>query len=337
MRSRIVIKVGTSTTTSEYLPQIITTINKLRQSYDVILVSSGAVAYGRKKLKLYTDLILSEKQAVASVGQSQMMNMYTQLFEPSSVGQVLISRSDFIMSGQYTNIKNTFDELLKMGIIPIVNENDTVNTSELRFGDNDTLAKYIAIMLNAQWVFFLTDVNGVYTNNPVKYPEAKHISVVQPGDQLQIDDTSISSQGTGGIQSKILAASMSQFAGIYAAIIPRDKSYSIFDIIQGRHEVGTHFPPCLETKQPVYGCIYINKLENRQNIYPKNIHRCSGIFLANSCVEIRSLDDQFIARGLTMYSSEELQQIQGKSCINEVLGYSDEDYVIHWSTIVYKN
>ncbi|KAJ7099502.1 glutamate 5-kinase [Mycena belliarum] len=243
----IVIKLGTSSIVHEKTHQpllstlsaLVETVVHLRQQgHKVVLVSSGAIGVGLKRMNLASrPKSLSGKQALAAIGQGRLIalwdNLFGQLEQP--IAQVLLTRGDISDRTRYLNAVNTFKELLSMGVVPIVNENDTVSVSEIKFGDNDTLSAVTSSMIHADYLFLLTDVDGLYTSNPRKDPFAKQIEVVTSiaAIRSQVSTTTLgSSLGTGGMETKLIAAEIATGAGVTTIITSSKNPESIFGIIE---------------------------------------------------------------------------------------------------------
>ncbi|KDQ59760.1 hypothetical protein JAAARDRAFT_33333 [Jaapia argillacea MUCL 33604] len=243
----IVIKLGTSSIVHETTHQpllstlsalVETVINLRTQGHKVVLVSSGAIGVGLKRMEMASrPKSLSGKQALAAIGQGRLIalwdNLFGQLGQP--IAQVLLTRGDISDRTRYLNAVNTFKELLSMGVIPIVNENDTVSVSEIKFGDNDTLSAITSSMLHADYLFLLTDVDGLYTSNPRKDPTAKPIQVVSsiPAIRAQVSTSTLGSNlGTGGMETKLIAAEIATAAGVTTIITSSKHPSNIFRIIE---------------------------------------------------------------------------------------------------------
>jgi glutamate 5-kinase len=250
---RIVIKVGSSTLTHETgainlnrldkLAQIISDL--LNQNKEVVLVTSGAIAVGVSKLKLLErPKSTQEKQAAAAVGQSELMHLYSKFFSEYGhiVAQILLTKDVVEEDKKRINVINTFESLLCKGILPIVNENDTVATDEIEFGDNDSLSALVATLIDADLLILLSDIEGLYEADPKSHPDAKLISVVD-----KIDDSVYlraggagSSRGTGGMATKLKAASIATQGHIHMVIALGTHPEIITDILQGE-DIGTLF------------------------------------------------------------------------------------------------
>ena len=253
-RKRIVVKIGTTTITHSdtgeldllKLEKIVRVLTNIRnQGKEVVLVSSGAIAVGRQALGLgYKPQETSVKQACAAVGQSRLMMVYQKLFSEynQTTAQVLMTRYTIENDVNRENAHATFKELLNMGVIPIVNENDTVATEELDFGDNDILSGIVLDLIGGDLLILLSDIDGLYTDDPHNNPDAEFISFVDhiDEDHMNMAKGPYSMSGTGGMSSKLSAAMIAAKAGADLIIANGKEAYVIDDIIQGK-EVGTYF------------------------------------------------------------------------------------------------
>ncbi len=256
-KKRIVIKIGSSSLTHETtgslnlskMEKLVRVLTDLRnQGKDVILVSSGAIAVGRETIGLKEKpKVTAVKQACAAVGQARLMMVYQKLFaEYNQVpAQILMTKYTMINDISRKNARNTFEELLNLGVIPIVNENDTVSTDELEFGDfgdNDTLSAIVAALVNADLLILLSDIDGLYTDDPRKNAEAEFIDYVEVIDDrlCEMGKDSSSSVGTGGMTTKISAAKIATDSGADMIIANGEEVYIINDIMEGK-KVGTLF------------------------------------------------------------------------------------------------
>lgn len=375
MSKIIVVKIGTSSLTRPETGQLAlstiaslaeTLCNLRRNDYKVILVSSGAVGVGCGRLGLKErPKAISIKQAVAAVGQGRLMRVYDDLFTSlqQPIAQVLLTRTDLVERSRYLNIYNTFGELLKLGVIPIVNENDTVAVEELKFGDNDTLSALVASLVEADWLFLLTDVDKLYSADPRSVPDAKPINLVNNIEelrQLQVaTGTSGSQWGTGGMATKISAARIATAAGVRTVITEGKQPNNIDKILQGE-SIGTQFEPEPEPTSArkrwiAYGLVPCGKLyldagaltaisTGGKSLLAAGITAVEGEFDQNEavelCVEFRCHEGdrtyKEIARGLVNYSSSELEKIRGRrsSEIPEILGYQGVETVVHRDNLV---
>lgn len=250
---RIVIKVGSSTITHERgllnlkkledLAKVLSDLN--HAGYEIILVSSGAIAAGRGKMHIHTrPTTLEEKQAMASIGQCELMYIYDKFFSQYSVtvAQLLITKRVIVDENLRKNASGTLETLIKYGVIPIINENDSVATDEIVYGDNDTLSAITAKLVNADLLILLTDINGLYDKNPNIHKDAKFIYKVDEINEdieKMAEDTN-SKVGTGGMITKIQAAKIATSAGCDMVIANGKEISILYDIIEGK-QVGTIF------------------------------------------------------------------------------------------------
>ncbi|KAH6919223.1 glutamate 5-kinase [Coprinopsis sp. MPI-PUGE-AT-0042] len=243
----IVIKLGTSSIVHEtthqpllsILSSVVETIVHLRSlGHKVVVVSSGAIGVGLQRMALARrPKGLSKKQALAAVGQGRLIALWDNLFGQfdQPIAQILLTRGDISDRTRYLNASNTLKELLSMGVVPIVNENDTVSVSEIKFGDNDTLSAITAAMIQADYLFLLTDVEGLYTSNPRRDPDAKQVETVDSVLDIRTHvstNTSGSSLGTGGMETKLIAAEIATSAGVTTIITTSKKPENMVGIIE---------------------------------------------------------------------------------------------------------
>lgn len=360
---RVVVKVGSAVLTSKdglnfkVLENLAGQLSLLRKSgREVILVSSGAVAAGKKKLGvLQKEISLKEKQAAAAVGQSTLMRGYEDNFDrlDQKVAQVLLTHEDLSNRGRYLNVRNTLFTLLEWGILPIINENDTVSVEELRFGDNDELGAMVTNLTEADIFVCLTDVAGLYTGNPSTNHDAEPVYTVANVNK-QVEDMAgnvTSALGTGGMHSKIMAAKMVAARGGCSFIGPgREK-----DILQrlfAGESVGTFFLPKEEKLQSrkhwlAYtlrpkGFLVLDAgackalVKSGKSLLPSGIKEVRGKFRVGAPVHCLDEKGHALAAGLVNYNSEEIEKIHGvqTSQIEKALGYKDSDEVIHRDNLV---
>ncbi|OUL17709.1 glutamate 5-kinase [Nostoc sp. 106C] len=367
MTKTIVVKIGTSSLTQPETGQLaLSTIATLaetlsdlrRQGHRVILVSSGAVGVGCARLGLTErPKAIALKQAVAAIGQGRLMRVYDDLFTTlqQPIAQVLLTRSDLVQRSRYLNIYNTFRELLGLGVIPVVNENDTVAVDELKFGDNDTLSALVASLIEADWLFLLTDVDRLYSADPRSVPDAQPIALVSSIKELaelQVQTGSQGSQwGTGGMVTKISAARIAIAAGVRTVITQGRFPRNIEKIIAGE-PIGTHFEPQPEPTSArkrwiAYGLIPAGKLyldagaiaaisQAGKSLLAAGIKAVEGEFDTQEAVQLCDSTGNEIARGLVNYNSEDLQKIRGCHSreIPAILGYGGAETVVHRDNLV---
>lgn len=352
-KKRIVVKIGSSSLTNakgeidqeklqDHIQALATLIN---QGHDVLLVSSGAVAAGFHKLGYPSKPVtLKGKQAAAAVGQSLLIQQYAEQFSSYGIttAQVLLTRTDFSKKDRYKNAYATFTELLERSILPIINENDTVSVTELTFGDNDMLSALVSGLVHADQLIILTDINGFYDDNPNKNPDAKrlnHLSSITE-EMLQAAQGAGSKVGTGGMQSKLLAARTALQAGVKVFIGNGKGANKLIDILSGQGD-GTyidHDELTIVSNQKqwitfseVSGKLYIDEgakkalLTNGKSLLPAGIYKFDGEFEQGDVVEVYC-NDKLLGRGEVMYSSRELNNAMGKHT-NEINTKSIE--VIH--------
>ncbi len=367
MKQTIVVKIGTSSLTQPETGQLaLSTIATLaetlsdlrRAGHQVILVSSGAVGVGCARLGLTErPRAIALKQAVAAVGQGRLMRVYDDLFTTlqQPIAQVLLTRSDLMQRSRYINAHNTFQELLRLGVIPVVNENDTVAIEELKFGDNDTLSALVASLVEADWLFLLTDVDRLYSADPRSVPDAQPIALVSRVEQLaqlQVQTGTQGSQwGTGGMVTKIAAARIATAAGVRTVITEGRFPRNMEKILQGE-PLGTHFEPQLQPSSArkrwiAHGLIAVGKLyldqgaveairQSGKSLLAAGITAVEGEFYRHEAVQLCDNNGNEIARGLVNYSSAELRQIIGRQSaeIPAILGYIGAETVVHRNNLV---
>lgn len=271
-KKSIVIKIGSSSLTHEEtgsldlekMERLVRILTDLRNSgKEVVLVSSGAIAVGRKVLGMKAKPTeISEKQACAAVGQASLMMVYQKLFSEyhQQIAQILMTKYTMVNETSRFNAENTFAKLNELGVIPIVNENDTVSTEEIKVGDNDTLSAIVAALIDADLLILLSDIDGLYTDDPRKNPEAKFISLVPSltEDYISMGKGAGSSVGTGGMQTKLSAAKICADCGADMVIANGNNVGNIRKIVNGE-EVGTLF---LAHEVPDFNLIdYLNSKE----------------------------------------------------------------------------
>ncbi len=250
---RIVIKVGTSTLTHQNgninirrIENLCKVISDLKNAgLEVILVSSGAIAMGVGKLGLsQKPQDIPTKQACAAIGQCELMYIYDKLFQEynHTVAQILMTGADFENEERYENFKNTLDRLLELGVLPIINENDTIATSEIKVGDNDTLSAITAVGANADLLILLSDIDGLYTADPHQVTDATLIPEVKEitDDILELAGAAGTALGTGGMVTKLSAAKLCMDAGTDMIIANGSNPSVLYDIFDGK-AVGTRF------------------------------------------------------------------------------------------------
>lgn len=361
---RVIVKLGTSTLTggTAYLhrQRILEIVQQLahlhQQGYEVILVSSGAQAAGRERLQ-FPDLSRSvpAKQMLSAVGQSHLMRIYNDLFDifEITVAQILLTRDDLSRRGRYLNARDTLQTLIEHHIIPIINENDTIATDEIRVGDNDNLSAMLASAIEADLLIILTDQPGLFTADPRKFAEAQKIDVIQQIDQKTFDlaGGAGSREGTGGMVTKLQAAQVATRAGV-TTIITQGSETRVIERIMAGENLGTRFEATgthLESRKRwlltdrTQGAVHIDKgavrallAKEGASLLPVGIKAVEGNFRRSATLAIYDLDGNIIAHGLSAYTSDELRQIKGQNSakISDILGYSYGVEAIHRNNLV---
>ena len=361
---RVVVKVGSAVLTGPaglnktVLENLAAGLSFLRGSgREVILVSSGAVAAGKKRLGLPSDrkISLKEKQAAAAIGQSSLMRAYEDIFDQLGlkVAQVLLTHDDLSQRTRFLNVRNTILTLLDWGVLPIINENDTVSVEELRFGDNDTLGAMITNVIEADMLICLSDVDGLYTGNPHLDITARPVYTVAKVDKQveQMAGHVFGALGSGGMRSKIVAAKTVSARG-GSSFIGLGSEPAILQKLFNGEPVGTFFLPEAQ-KMPsrkhwiAYilrpkGYLVLDKgacralVDGGKSLLPSGILEVRGNFGVGAPVRCLDVDDNSIAVGLTNYGAADLEKIKGLKTaeIEKTLGYKDSDEVIHRDNLV---
>lgn len=363
--NRIVIKVGTSTITYANGKRNFSQIDRLareisdlqNQGKEMILVTSGAVAVGVDRMGLPgKPKTIPGKQAAAAVGQGVLMHTYEKFFADYGqiVAQVLITKTEAIDRHRYTNTRNTFMELMRQRVIPIVNENDVVALDELKIGDNDNMSALVAGIVDADLVIILSDVDGLYTANPQTHPDAVIVpEVAEITPEIEASAGGVgSARGTGGMATKIQAAKAATSSGIHLVIASGTEKNAITRVLQGE-ELGTLFVSRENRLQfrkrwlafgaKIAGSIVVDdgcakaiRKAGGCSILPAGVFAVQGEFLPGSTVSVIDKDAHELARGLVHYSSAELELIKGCNSgeIANILGHKNFDEVIHRDDLV---
>jgi len=336
---RIVIKVGSSTLASstggldlDYIRNLVDQVASLVESgWNPVLVSSGAIAAGIEVLGLASrPSDMPSLQAAASIGQVRILQQYSDMFDCHHIpiGQILLTRRDTAHRPSYLNAKNTFDRLISLGIVPIVNENDSIAVEEIRFGDNDTLAALVAVMIEAEMVLLLTDIEGLYTSDPRHDAEAELLTDVD-----QITDSVLEGAGgagttigSGGMATKVKAAQLLMRAGIPLVVCDGRRPGVILAAAEGE-AVGTRFATDGDTISArklwiamggsPSGAIIIDDgarqaiLTRGSSLLPAGVIRTEGSFLAGDTVILKDQQGNLLAQGLVGISSADLDVVKG--------------------------
>ncbi|MGR8980386.1 MAG: glutamate 5-kinase [Gammaproteobacteria bacterium] len=361
---RVVIKIGSSLLTNggqgldkSAIGGWVKQMAGLREkSVDVVLVSSGSVAEGMSRLALKVrPKTLHELQAAAAVGQMGLVRVFDDNFHQHGMhaAQVLLTHDDLSNRRRYLNARSTLLTLLGFGVVPVINENDTVATEEIRFGDNDTLAALVANLVEAELLIILTDQQGLFTADPGLHPDATLISEISVNDGRleKMAGASRSGLGRGGMYTKVRAARLASRSGAATVIASGSAENVINDVIDGK-AIGTYFLPDIEPLvarkrwlagqlqvkgQLVLdaGAVRVLKREGK-SLLAVGVKSVSGRFERGelvSCVDEGGLE---VARGLINYGKNDVQQIAGKSSLEfeKILGYADDAELIHRDNMV---
>ncbi len=361
--ARIVIKLGTSTLTAgtarlnrERMLEIARQVARLhQQEHELIVVSSGAMAAGRERLN-FPDLprAVPAKQMLSAVGQSHLMRIWSDLFDIFSivVGQVLLTRGDLTHRTRYLNARDTLYTLIEQRVVPVINENDTVATEEIRVGDNDNLSALVASLLEADLLVLLTDQPGLFTADPRKHANAELIQQITHIDTatFALAGGTGTTLGTGGMVTKIQAAQTASRSGVVTVIAQGSLPDVLTRLVDGE-ALGTRFEPVnthLESRkrwllvdQP-QGSVTVDAgaaqalLSGRASLLPVGVTAAAGDFERGATLVVHDAAGKPIARGLSNYAGDDLRRLCGvqSARIGAVLGYSYGDYVIHRNNLV---
>jgi glutamate 5-kinase len=360
---RLVIKLGSGVISgtdglqATMIEAVVEQVHELRQrGFEVVLVSSGAVAAGKKDLGIVgRPRTIPLKQAAAAIGQSRLMRVYKEAFRNrgDTVAQVLLTRDDLANRRRYLNARNTLMTLLEYGVIPIINENDTVVVDEIRFGDNDNLSALATNLVEAHLLVILSDVDGFFDRDPRQGPGARIIPVVEriTPQILAAAGESASDNGTGGMATKVRAAKRAALYGVGTVII-NGRSPQILRRLFAGEEVGTYFLPARNrmasrkhwiafTKKP-RGKLFVDEgarralVEGGKSLLPSGIKGVEGGFERGDAVRLCDMEGTEFAKGVINYALAELLSIMGKrsSEIEGILGYKYGDEVIHRDNLV---
>jgi glutamate 5-kinase len=363
-RSRIVIKIGTNILADrtqginlERIDSIARAVSSWHaQASQVAVVSSGAIGAGVAALQLRErPRTIPEKQATAAVGQPLLMVAYENAFRKLGcpIGQMLLTKDDFANRARYVNAKNTFAALFERGVVPIVNENDSVAVEEIRLGDNDNLSALVATLIEADLLVILTDRDGLYSDDPSTNSRASLIPLVEnitPQIEKLAKNTK-SELGTGGMTTKVQAARRCVSAGIAVIIANGKKPNTLDELVRGR-QTGTLFLPSqkkLNRRKQWIGFVSTSRgflvvddgarnalVRKHMSLLPSGILEIHGEFNANDTIAVRDASGKDIARGVTHFSSSDLARIKGKksSDIGSILSRKSHDEVIHCDNLV---
>jgi glutamate 5-kinase len=355
---RIVVKVGSALLVDaaagaikhEWLAALAEDIAALRaEQKEVVIVSSGAIALGRRALGLKSNpLRLEESQAAAAIGQVRLAQAYVDAFQRHAiaVAQILLTLEDTEERRRYLNARGTLTTLVALGAIPVINENDTVATAEIRYGDNDRLAARVASMVEADLLVLLSDIDGLYTANPQRDPQARHIpevAAITPEIERMAEGP-VSGFSKGGMESKIAAAKIATSAGAAVIIANGHVLHALRAIADAPRK--TLFVPRVSPAQArkrwiagglaAQGTITIDAGAERallsgKSLLPAGVKSVAGQFERGDAVVVRSEDGRELARGLVAYNTEDARRLVGRRTveIESILGYRGRDEIIH--------
>ncbi len=361
---RVIVKIGSNALTTQsglnyrVIDRLCDELALLKDDgRDFALVSSGAVAAGRAKVRGNGSQTLAHSQALAAIGQLSLMKAYNNAFKRYGhlVSQILITRDDLDDRQRYLNIRNTFTALFELGVIPIINENDTVSVEEIQFTDNDMLTAMIAPLVEAQAVIILTDTNGVFDDDPRINPQAKRRSVIEEIRRKDIEDISGNAGlvGRGGMRSKVKAAYHASLLGIPTVVAPASEPSVITKILNG-DDIGTFVCPRKTGKMTQKdhwisfvtrpkGAVLIDNgaarmvVEGGKSLLPCGVIGCRQRFEKGDPVEIIN-GDNVLAVGLSNFSSDEVEQIKGANSkdISRILGHEANEELVHRNNMILK-
>ncbi len=355
---RVVVKIGTNALTNAtgrfnhtHFDALGQDLLWAAQGRELVVVSSGAIALGVERLGLPSrPRDIPGKQACAAVGQSRLMQAYEEAFAPRGkvVAQVLLTHEDVQERRRYLNVKHTLARLLTAGVIPVINENDTVSVDELKFGDNDTLAGLVAGVVEADALVLLSDVEGLYTRDPRRDPGAELLSTVRQvtPEVLALAAGTTSGVGTGGMSTKVRAAARASESGIHCVVTSGAVPGRLRAVLEGA-EVGTLFEPtgCRRSARGTWiahalrarGLLRVDAgaraaiVRGKRSLLPSGVRAVEGDFGRGDPVDLADEAGAVFARGLVSYDANELRRIAGRHTadIEAVLGYRYLDEAVH--------
>ncbi len=327
----------------------------IRDGHELIIVSSGAILCGIEKMGIDFPKTLSMKQAAAAVGQSRLIRTYEQLFgrHRITVAQILLTREDIANRTRFLNARNTLQTLLTNNILPIINENDTVTTEEIRLGDNDALAGQVTHLIDASLLIILSDVDGLYTKDPRSDKTARRIPVIEAvTKEIEKMAGQAGPHGTGGMASKVATAKAVAALGGTTLIVNGTIPDRIKRALQGEEPLGTLFLPSRTKRSSkkhwiaqslkAKGALLLDPgaieavLKKGKSLLPSGVSGVEGSFEVGDAVLCKTESGTEIAKGLTNYNTSEMMKIKGarSSQIEAILGYKSTDEVIHRDNLV---
>ncbi len=359
---RIVVKTGSALMAEKgqprraWLAHLAADIAHLRhRGQDVLLVSSGAVALGRSDLGSPAHPRLDQKQAAAAIGQPRLMAAVAEALAPHgiSVGQALLTLSDTETRRRWLNARATLETLLESGILPVINENDTVATDEIRYGDNDRLAARVAQMMGADVLVLLSDIDGLYTADPGTHPGAEHIPFLEAltaeHDAMATGSNAVAGVGSGGMVTKLAAARIAHAAGCSTIITLGNRDHPLRAIDDGERStiIAATLSPARARESWLHGHLKpegdivvdqgaARALTSGASLLAVGVTGVSGHFERGAAVTVRTQDGVVIAKGVTAYSAADIQRIAG--CRTEdaeaILGFRGRPAIIHRDDMV---
>lgn len=355
---RVVVKIGsallidrdTGLLRHDWLQSVCADIAKLKlEGKEVVIVSSGAIALGRKALGLRNrSLKLEESQAAAAAGQVRLAQAYAEVFAQKNIAaaQILLTLGDTEERARYLNARATLRTLLGLGAVPVINENDSVATTEIRFGDNDRLAARVASMMEADSLVLLSDVDGLYTSDPTRDPHARHIAMVEEitAEIEAMAGESVSGIGRGGMTSKLIAAKIATQAGANVIIARGAPAHPLVALRDGARLTlfRAHATPKAARKRWIAGGLKATgtlaidagaaqALAQGKSLLPAGVKRVEGDFRRGDVVTVVDMKGREIARGLVAYDAGDAERIAGRKSaeIETIIGYRGRDEMIH--------
>ena len=357
---RLVVKVGSSILIDEatgradeaWLAAFASDVARLSaRGQQLLVVSSGSIALGRRRLGLKRKaLSLQEKQAAAATGQSLLMRAWEEAFEPHGVicAQVLLTRDDTEVRRRWLNARATVETLLGLKVMPVINENDTVVTEEIRYGDNDRLAARVAQMIGADLLVLLSDVDGLYTADPRSNPDARRLDVLgeltPEVEAMAGGANAAAGVGSGGMATKLMAARIAQHAGCATLITLGRRPSPLLAIeegaastlIQAATTSAAAYKAWIAGSLHPQGAVVVDAgaaaaLRQGKSLLPAGVKKVEGRFDKGDAVVVRDLDGREVARGLSRYDAGEAEKIKGlrSGAIEEALGYTSGPTLIH--------
>ncbi|MFH0846860.1 MAG: glutamate 5-kinase [Chloroflexota bacterium] len=364
---RLVVKFGTTLLTgggdhldTDTMSRLVAQVAKLhKEGLEVVIVTSGAVAAGRLRLGIKGKVKgVPYKQMLASVGQSRLMSVYEKLFDEHgiTVAQALLTKRDLSDRAGYLNARNTLMALLERRVVPIINENDVVSADEMhdaKFGDNDNLSAMVANLVDADWLILLSDIDGLYTSDPRRYPDARLIPEVAKIDSEieKLASGTQSEESIGGMVTKIEAARFATACGI-TVLIANGRTPDILPKLIAKDAICTSFLPAtsrLESRKrwmlsglSIKGTLTVDDgaatalVKQKRSLLPSGVREVSGSFQQGDIVNICDLKGNRLGSGIANYGAEDIEKIKGRHSteIVELLGYDFGAEVVHRNNLV---